>query len=265
MSNTALGWVNNVATATLYAGSANAALPASNLQVDQGAASMAWQTAAGVVTSAAGATLGIQVSGTWQAFVLARTNLTTSATMRWRVSTGILSIASPNYDSGTISAGVVAGYGQSVLVIGTPRTCGYCQVDIDDPTNPDGFINIPLMYAGPLFIPAVGPDWSSSFGRDDATDEVTTRGGQEYPVYHWQRRRYEAAWQGIKGSEVWPSFMEFDRTARQGGNVLFIPDITSATISQEAVLGRAHMTKDVGYPAKSADARSIALRITERL
>lgn len=264
MSNTLLAWTNYAATGTLTAGSANAVLPVSNWQSDQGAASMAWQTAPGVVTSAAGAYVQIDAGEVvnWSAFGLFRTNLTSSATIRWR--TWTFGIGSPGYDSGTLSAGVAAGYGQTLL-IGSGMLGQYARVDIDDPSNPDSCINIPLAFAGPVFTPIIGPDWTSVLARDDATDEVVTRGGQEYPVVHWTKRRYEAAWLGIRSSELWPSFMEFDRIARLGGNVLFVPDTTSASTNQEAVFGRARATKDVGYPAKSADARSMSFRVTERL
>jgi hypothetical protein len=76
-----IAWLNAVKTATLAASSANPALPVTNLQTsDQGAPSMGWQTAAGVV---AGVVLTITppVRTTFRAIGAFRTNLTSAATV----------------------------------------------------------------------------------------------------------------------------------------------------------------------------------------
>ena len=73
------------------------------------------------------------------------------------------------------------------------------------------------------------------------------------------------AWDGIRNADVWSQLAEMDRAARAGGNILFVPDTASAAVAQEVVFGRLLPTADIGWPAKSANARSWRARITERL
>lgn len=264
MANAVFGWVNNVGTGTLTAGSAAAGLGADQLQNDHGGAATAWQTAGGVtstnLTVDAGAT-----SAAWRAFGLFRTNLTAAATVRWRVGTAAAMTSGVAYDSGAIAAGVAAGFGQSVLVASAAVTGRYCRLDVSDPGNPDGVLNVPLIFAGPVWQPASNISAESAFGRDDATDDVVTRGGQEYPTFRFVRRRWEIALARVRAAEVWPSAMELDRVARLGGNILFVPDPASADRNREAVYGRLRATSDLGHPYGIADARGWRCRVTERL
>ena len=170
------------------------------------------------------------------------------------------------YDSTTLPAGVRPGLAQSVHVIPNTLTTGStCRVEINDPSNPDGFINIPLMYAGPAWQPATNIAYDSTLGRDDQTDEVMSRGGAEFPSVQWTRRRWDVSMQGIRGSELWAQAMELDRFARTGRNVLFIPNPASADVNRETVYGRAKPLSDISFPFGNADRRAWRVRITERL
>lgn len=88
MGNLLLGWRNAIETGALAAGAATAELPVSNLATPHGDASSGWQTPAGVTTAAAGGWFQIDAGAagaTWRAFLLARTNLSAGAAVRWRV------------------------------------------------------------------------------------------------------------------------------------------------------------------------------------
>jgi len=268
MARSLFGWTNYASTGALSAGSNAANMSvASGWSSDQGSSSTAWQTVTGVVTSADGAYARIDAGAavTWRAFALARTNLTSAATVRWRVGSVADMSSGVIYDSGTVSAGIVAGIGQSVVVAATDQVARYCQVDINDAANPDSFINIPLAYAGPVWVPTVGADWQSSFGRDDRIDEVVTLGGQEFPIARWLRRHWSLALTAISAAEVWASVMPLDQVARRSGNVIYIPDTASADIAAETVLGRLKPTSDLTYTASSTTMRSYRAQITERL
>jgi hypothetical protein len=80
-----LGYQNRIAASGLTAGSA--VLPLGNWQNDYGSPSTGWQTAAGVVAPTAGAwaLIDAYASVTWRAFLLARTNLTSAASVRNRI------------------------------------------------------------------------------------------------------------------------------------------------------------------------------------
>ena len=176
-----------------------------------------------------------------------------------------LDATAATYDSGTVSAGIVAGIGQSVIVAPADASGRYARVDINDPANPDGFINVPLAFAGPVWVPNVGADWQSAIGRDARIDEVQSIGGQEWPVMRWARRRHVVQLAAVTSSEVWASYMALDLTARMGGNVAYIPDTASADIAREAIFGRMQPLSDLGYTDRSVNLRSVRMSITERL
>lgn len=264
MATACFGWINNAGTGTLSASSETASLGAAQLQNDQGNAASAWQTAGGVTS--AGLTVDAGVPGAaWRAFGLFRTNLTGAATVRWRVGAVAAMTSGVVFDTGTVAAGVAAGFGQSVLVAAAAVAGRYCRLDVADPGNPDGVLNVPLIFAGPVWQPASNISAESAFGRDDSTDEVVTRGGQEYPTSRFVRRRWEIALARVRAAEVWPFAMELDRVARLGTNVLFVPDPASADRNREAVFGRLRATSDLGHPHGVADARGWRCRVTERL
>lgn len=270
MSNTAFGWLNQVKTAALSVGSAAANMGAGNLQIDQGSPDVGWQTASGVLTDAAGAWLLIDSGNSatvWRAFGLFRGNLSAAATVRWRVGSALSGgrITTASYDSGTIAAGVLPGYLQSLVVAPADQVGRYCEVDINDSANPDAFINIPLAYAGPLFMPTVAASFSSTVGRTDQTDEVVTLGGQEFPMNRYVQRVWSVNLARITIAETWASVMELDRVCRAGGNVLFAPDVTSAHLAAEAVFGRVKSPSAVSYPYGGSDSRAWTASLTERL
>lgn len=169
------------------------------------------------------------------------------------------------YDSGTVSAGIVYGVGQSIVVASANVSGRYARVDIDDAGNTDGFINIPLAFAGPVWIPTVGADWQSSIGRNDRTDEVQTIGGQEYPINRWQQRKWNLALNAIASADVWANVMPLDQASRFGSNVLYIPDTASADIAKETILGRLRMVSDITYADRSVNLRALRATIAERL
>lgn len=263
MGNTVVGWNNYVTSAALVAGSQAANMPPENLQDDSGSPSIAWQTLAGVKTAAAGATLRITPAATgqtWRAFLLARTNLTTAAV----VTVALYTNPSTLVWSGTASA-IVAGYGQSVIVAPTDKVADYCIISIDDTTNTDNFINVPLAFAGPVWFPATGMTWQTTFGRDSLVDEVVSRGGQEYPTPRWLKRRRDVAMDSLTSPEVWADAQEIDRIGRVGGNMLLLPDSTSATIGNETLFGRYESVSDIGYVALVAGLFTWRFRIRERI
>ena len=258
-SNTLLAWNNYVLTSALAASSQTATLSVNNLQNEVGAPSSAWQTA--------GATQNVIVTITpqiarsvWRAFGLFRTNLTPFATVTMTLyNNPSLFVWNASVD------GPEPGFGQSVLIAATDMQADYCTIEIDDVGNPDGFLNVPLIYAGPAWQPLTGLGYETTFGGDAALDENLSRGGQEYPKFRYDRRRAELAFMGIRQGEVLGQLAELQLTARRGNNILMVPDVSSETIAQEAIFGRVSATADVGFPYQSADRRSWRARITERL
>ena len=173
--------------------------------------------------------------------------------------------ADATYYSGLIPAGVAKGYGQTVHIPPTGTRGRWLHCNIYDPGNPDGFINIPLAFAGPCWQPALNLGWGSAVGRDGLVTETVTRGGQEYPTSLWQRRLWEMEFVGIRDAEVWPCVMELDSMSRSGGNVLLVPRPDGPDMMRETVFGRFKAAGPLTTPLMSFDARAWRATVTERL
>lgn len=262
MATGLLGWLNQVKLGAITATDENSALPAANLQNDQGGPDQAWQTNYGVLSASLLIDSG-STSTVWRIFGLFRTNLSAGATVRWRVSNNS-SMSSPTYDSGVVSAGVIPGYQQSIVAAPSAVTGEFCQVDIVD-TNTDSFLNVPLAFAGPAWMPLTNWDYSTLFGRDRTVTETVTRAGAEYPLTQFNRRRITLSFQGVRASEAWAVAMEADRVAAiSAGNLLFVPDPSGVNLNYEALMGR-FVSKDLTFPYGNADRRAWGGTLTERL
>lgn len=168
------------------------------------------------------------------------------------------------YDSGAVPAGVVAGFGQSVLAAAAEVSGRVAVLDLNDAANPDGFLSVPLVYAGPALQPLRNYDYSSGHGYTDQTTAKTSRAGGVTKRNDWVKRVFDLSLSGIRAAEV-PQIMALDRFGRQGGNVLLVPDPASAFRNQEALYGEFQPAGNLGYPFQTAEARSYRATITERL
>lgn len=262
MAVSLLGWVNLCKTATLTAGSSATNLAVNNISSDSGSNSQAWQTVSGVVTTAGGALITISpltTPNSWDVLAVARTNLTAGATVTFSLYNLPATLV---YQS--IKVGPVSGYGQ-VVALPTHVTADYATIGFDDSTNPDNFINVPLCFAGTAWFPGVSAGFSSTVGRDATVTEATARGGSEFPTLFYQRRRYNAQFDALTNAEVWTNADPLAYYGNSGTNVIFIPNVSSTYVSQEAVLGRMKQTQDIAYPYQGADRRRWSASITERL
>ena len=262
MGNCLIGGTNLVRAATLTAGSAEAALPITNIAGDQGDAADGWQTTAGVLTEAAGAWFQATIPGAmpWQAFVLARTNLTPSAQIRFTVTDPVNGVTVDQ----TV-AGPIAGLAQVVCVAKQAGSGVTLRVAFQDPTNPDGFINIPIAWAGAPWQPVRNCSYSSSYGRDRTENVTTTRGGQEYGLTQFVRRRWTVTHASLSSNESFQQLDQVFQAAATQTNILFIPDPNSPTLSSEAVLGRLTPKSDLTYSFTGAERRTVTFDVTERL
>lgn len=261
MANFLLGWPNRITYGTLSASSSEAGLSVDNLANDQGSADQGWQTPA----SQGWFNVTIPQPDVWQGFSIHRTNLSSGSQIRWRVWAGIDTGAAPIYDSGLIGAGIVAGYNQSVLALPAPITGRTVQCDIMDASNPDGYLNVPLAYAGPVWQPAYNFDPGSSDGFIEGTTKTITRGGGVIIRSDWIKRTFTLSLSGIRANEVWPKIKDLERWARRGNNCLLVPDPASPLINLTSVFGQIEPASDVTYPNKVIEARGWKAVVTERL
>lgn len=253
---------NQFTTGALSANSEAAGLGVANLADPRGSPSYAWQSVAGVMTLAAGALIRCdfaQPAQTIHVLGVARTNLTPGAT----VYLSAWVAAGPTQVYSAVLPGPPATFGQVIHAIPAGVVCDFVQIWFDDPNNPDGSINVPLAIAGAAWNPGVGLSMDSAEGLDAVVRETTTDGGQEFPDLRSSARRYEVRMQGVSAAERWGALHPIAAASVLGGNILIVPDYSSANINKEAVFGRLTLTADVSYSA--SDFRAVAGRIRERV
>lgn len=260
----AIGYANLFKTGAIIANSSAPGLGPTNLAADQCAPSTGWQTDAGVVTTAGGASLRLTfaTSGvTVRGVCLVNTNLTSSAT----VTVKLWLTSGPTLVDTLAIPGPLTGYGQVIGICSADRTADYLTADFDDIGNPDLHINVGGAFAGPLWYPASGVSWDTSYGRTVSQTKVVSRGGQEYRSRLFSQRFWKLAITAASNAEAWDDLGELDRVASLGGNVLFVPNVTSVDVPREAVYGALDAQSDVTFPYHTTDARAWRAQIAERL
>lgn len=245
-----LAWENAVETAALSASAALEGFGPDMLRIPEGNASVAWQTPAGTIS--ASLTITAPAAIAWRALCLARTNLTSGATLRVRAGA---------YDSGTVPAGVAWGVRQALHLLPAGLSGTVMQLDVADPANPDGFLNIPLAFAGPAYELIITPDTDE--GLDIRRADAVTRGGGIRP----QPLSHARGWQ-IAAASVPDAFSEWlarlQIAAAAARNVLFVPRPEHPRAAAEAVLGLLAPSRR-GFITPVGDFRSWSATITERL
>lgn len=108
-----------------------------------------------------------------EALALVAHNLSASATLRFRLGTSAANVtAAPGFDSGVVSAWPVTGKTDDLdwqsyfsLVLADNATgYRYGRVDIADPSNVDGYVQVGRLFVGPAFVPDVNVDTNLSLG-----------------------------------------------------------------------------------------------------
>lgn len=170
-------------------------------------------------------------------------------------------LIAPAYDSGTISAGVAVGVGQALHVLPTAVSAVAMRVDLSDPTNRDGCLNIPLAYAGPGVEVALA--MPSDTGLEVRRDDTTTRGGQIFTSALSRARGWSMKFDALRDADLgWMDGLE--ATAAQGRNIFFAPRVGNARASSEAVFGLLAPGRR-GFLDRNGNFRPWSATILERL
>lgn len=252
-----LSWVNLAKLASVVATSAEADNPASNTKNDSGAASLGWQTLASVTTATLTYTLAapgsiVRVIG------LFRTNLNSAATIT----------ATITYNGGTAWTGVLSGpavgYGQVVFVLPSNTAADVVTIAIANSTNPDGFINVPLVFIGASSI----PEWSVSPSLEAAwspsSNIQASRGGQKFITAIAAPRVVTFDFSAMTDADTYAIAMELSRLQYLGQNVLMVPDIDASTVKYDAVFGIITGSRPVGALRGASRIRTWGATIEER-
>lgn len=262
MGVSAIGWTNQVTRGSLLASSSAVNMTPGNLQSDQCSTATGWQTVDGSTTTTTGAILTctfLSPVSPCHLVILSNTNLTPAAIVSVKLYSNPATLLTSK-----VVFGPTSGSGQVVAWFSATQTADWVEIDFDDPTNPDNHINVGGLFIGGVWMPATGVAWDSKFGRNVRTQEVQSRGGQEWPVFQSQQRRRTFSFQNLRDTDM-ANIQDLNRVAALGGNVAFVPNVNSPTISLDAIFGRFQATDDVSYPFHNASRLSFPAAITERL
>ncbi|MGV4877630.1 hypothetical protein [Acetobacter indonesiensis] len=253
MENCGLGWENRVLDAALTASAQVSTLPVENLRNQQGAASLGWR----VPGTTATLTISHPPVGPWRAFGVFRTNLTAGASMTVTVLSGGNTVW-----QGTAQA---VANGQVLLVAPTAIMGDTATIVINDSGNPDGFLSVPLAYAGPIWQPVRNYSTESTADRTLGQDSVTTLGGAEFVSTRWFQRKLTIAHQSYGDVDA-VALGKILRVAATGQNILFLPDPSASpdVLAAKALFGRLSGA-ELSNPFGNADRHSLPLTLTERL
>ncbi|MCP1271971.1 hypothetical protein NKW56_15400, partial [Acetobacter cerevisiae] len=136
---------------------------------------------------------------------------------------------------------------------------------ITDTANPDGFLSIPLAYAGPIWQPVRNYSTESTVDRVLGQDSATTLGGAEFVSARWYQRKLSIAHQSYGNADT-AVLDQILRTAATGQNILFLPDPSAApdVLVARALFGGLSGS-DLSNPFGAADRHALTLTLTERL
>lgn len=235
-----IAWDNKADAATVTTDSEIATLPASNVQTQHVA--QKWHTAAGV--KSAYLLLDLLASLSCAVLAVLGTNLTSAATIRIRASdadpTGA---AGEKYDSGTVSAGIKAGYG-AIYKSFAAASARYWRIDLADASLPDN-MQVGRVFLGPSWVPATsgannagGQDYGWAITPLDPSAVDESYGGQEYGDERPQRRQVDFILNWLTKAEAFDNALAMARSAGIVRDVLAINDPTETYLSEQAVYGR---------------------------
>lgn len=238
-----IAWENKADSAVLAAGSELATQPGSNVQ--QIHLSRKWHTAAGVKSSQL--TLDMLSSVACSILAVLGTNLTPTATYRVRASdVDPAALATLLLDTTTLAAGVKAGYG-AIYKQFTPTTARYWRVDLADTAVPSN-LQIGRLVLAPVWQPTVNMelDWQVTALDESPVDE--SYGGQEYSDPRPQKRVLQFSLDFMSEAEMYGNAFALARAAGVVKDILAIPEISSAFVSEQSVWGRMVVAEPLRNP-----------------
>lgn len=227
-----LGWQNLLDAATLATDSEIATLPVAHVQ--QVHLSRKWHTAAGVTSAYMLADLG--ASQTAGLLGVMGANLTENATLRLRGSvTDPTATGSLAYDSTTIAAGAVTGYGAAYKSF-TDTAARYWRLDLADSAVAD-HLQVGRIFLGPKWVPAYPHMFDWHVVALDESRRTKSWGRQTHVDVRPQARVLEFVLDHMTEAEAYAAAFALARAAGIASDVLAIPAIDGAYVSEQSVWG----------------------------
>ena len=283
MANVLLAWQNRADTATLSAGAWQASLPLSHLQTRQ-VQQVARTTGVTLEDTQFAADLGTPRAINCLALVVH--NLSASAKVRitgannsaftapeyqsawidaWPA--GIIPLSAlewedDNFWLGTMTPEARAGYNSPFLhILPTAQYLRYWKVEINDTTNPAGYIHIGRLFMGVGWQPKYNMSYGASLGYEDPTEVATSLSGAEYFDVRGKYRIHRFELGFLSGAEVHQQILEMQRIAGTSAEVLVVPDpADTSTLVQRSFVGRLKSISPVAQPSPLTYSTSIEIK-----
>lgn len=228
-----IAWENRADAATISTDSQLASLPVTNLQVEH--VGRKWRTnldTSVYVIFDMGAPVACDL------VALLGTNLTPAGTVRVRASdVDPTVVATLLRDTGVLACGVKAGYG-AIYKSFTSATARYWRIDLDDAAAPGGYLEAGRVFLGPSWTPSVPQlfDWAPFV--HDPSILGRSYGGQTFADQRPKRRGLMFVLDYMNEAEMYGNAFRLGFEQGITGDVLAIPDISGAYLSEQAVFGQ---------------------------
>lgn len=277
-----LCWPNRINSAVLTGGEWAATLPRDNLKLPAH-----WQVARSDGLQLGSTRFYADLMKPYALHAVALVNHNLSPAAKWRITLGTDIGGSDLFDSGWQSVWAMT-FSDSALewgdqafwegitaseYIGSPfaavwplrgyLSARYVGIQIDDSSNPDGYIQIGRVFVGGGLAPEQGAVRNSfSEGWDDSSTSETNDSGVQFFALRRRLRVIKFEYPVLKTGGEFENAYEMQRQLGISGECLVIPDSTSLSEAQRrSFLGRLRQLSPIEYPI--VNRRSIAFEIKE--
>lgn len=273
MANLGISWVNRAIGATVTGGSWLAGSPASRVATRELAA-VARSTNA--LTSSTVLQLDLGAARTLRAVALVNHNLSTAATVQVDLGTSsggtqvLVGSAVNAWQLGGFDATVAAlglddaAYQRSdyavIQVLSQAYSARHLTIRIADTGNPDGYVQLGMVWAGGLLVPAVNPDYGSpQHGHSDLSSGAETESGASDRTPRRRLRTASFVLPMLTTSEAELAH-EMQRVVGTVDDVLYVPDVSDAAAQQRyGFVGLMREMRPIEYPFYARQAKGFAL------
>jgi hypothetical protein len=259
---------NAAYTPTFSGGSWRSTLPLTNL-ADRRLARLARST--NLLTTSTTFDVDLQVARGVGLLALPKHTMSDGALVRWRGSNAEGSFGSPVYDSGWLSAWPLGatiedldGMNVShVHIPATPQTARYWRCEIDNASNPAGFVDLSRVVIAGTWYPSTGMSVGAKIGLESATERVVTDGGAALYRPKPIRRLWDFTIPMLEEMESFAVAWRMMRQLGEHGQLFFVFDTQDPFMHERAFLCVIREMSAVEYPY--ADSQSVAFRLVEEL
>ena len=198
-------------------------------------------------------------------------NLTTASKVRWCMSDTAGDFSTPVYTSGWVNAwptyaseedmdGLNVNY---VHLPTVPQSARYARCEIDDQSNPDGFVQVGRLFVSGVWVPSTGIAIGAKLGLESATERIETDGGAALYRQKPMRRSWDASVPLLEEIESFGTVFRMLRQLGTYGQCFFVFDRNDPFMHERAFLAVMRELSAIEYPY--ADAQSVAIRLLEEI